>query len=174
MQEQCEFGGAACKVELAAGVWEDLGEKRSGFSGGDECDVSSATVMAAWARALLRRCAGDGGQGSMEQRDDGEGRLLLLGRRRSGGTGEGCRRWCWNASPLIGAWAGGGGLPWRREEPERNSSSGAGGAAAVGACSAMGPVTCGPAWLSQRPEPARARMRVALECAGWWLRRCSA
>ena len=46
--------------------------------------------------------------GSMERRDDGEG-WLLLGRRRSGGAGEGSRRWCWRESERIGASAGGAG-----------------------------------------------------------------
>jgi hypothetical protein len=44
----------------------------------------------------------------MERRDDGE-RWLLLGRRRSGGAGEGSRRWCWRESERIGASAGGAG-----------------------------------------------------------------
>lgn len=91
----------------------------------------------------------------MGRRDDGEG-LLVLGRRRSGGAGEGWRRWCWKESQLIGASGGGGRLRWRREEPERTSSGGAGGAAAAGTCAARGPVPCGPARLSRRPEPAQS------------------
>jgi len=69
---------------------------------------------------------------------------------------DGWRRWCWRESQLIGASGGGGRLRWRREEPERTSSGGAGGAAAAGTCAAWGPVPCGPARLSRRPEPAQS------------------
>ena len=199
MQEQCEFGGAASKAELAAGVGEDLGENSSGFSSGDGYDVSSATVTAKgggcgggglWldGEEELEMGGWGGGQGSgvagtacrrWRPRLDGAaqrrgGAAAAIGAAEKWRTGEGCRRWCWNASPLIGAWAGGGRLQWRREEPDRKSSSGAGRAAAAGACAAMGPVPCGPARLSQLPEPARACMCVVLECAGCWLRRGSA
>ncbi len=73
------------------------------------------------------------------------------------------RRWCWRESQLIGASGGGGRLRWRREEPERTSSGGAGGAAAAGTSAARGPVPCGPAQLSTRPEPSR-RSHIGPPC----------
>ena len=97
--------GCCCACRGGTGELWSIGEEELEVG----CRLACCWDGSAWMRWRRRRVgASRWAGGSMERRDDGEG-WLLLGRGRSGGAGEGSRRWCWRESERIGASAGGAG-----------------------------------------------------------------